>query len=110
MQAVLSWGWGDKMGEQDASLPAPCCQCGRSSEEDCTGAQHCPAVVTGTGASQSSGMCFPEIQIVGCGRSMLQTTGGKLRKRRDSDGCCVGPGESDSILYILASAAFFFFF
>jgi hypothetical protein len=47
---------------------------------------------------------------VGCGRSMLQTTGGKLRKRRDSDGCCVGPGESDSILYILASAAFFFFF
>lgn len=46
---------------------------------------------------------------MGCGRSMLQTTGGKLRKRRDSDGCCVGPGESDSILYILASAAFFFF-
>lgn len=35
------------------------------------------------------------------------TAGGKLRKE-NSDGCCVGPGEIDSILYISAYFSSFF--
>lgn len=41
--------------------------------------------------------------MLGSARSMLQMAGGKLRKQEmHCDGCSVGPGEIDSILYIFA--------
>lgn len=40
--------------------------------------------------------------LLGCASCALRMAGGKLRKQEHGGGCSVGPGESDSILYIFA--------